>query len=134
MKSCRFGSCVSVCVITLLSATQLVIAADGVETSVVKILVTKREPDLTRPWTKEAPEKASGSGVVIEGNRVLTNAHVVEQADRIEVILFGNERKSYRAIRVGTDPLTDSALIRIEEPKDAPLDVFQRSAAAPRKD
>lgn len=60
---------------------------------------------------------SAASGFVIsQSGEILTNSHVVDQADRIEVILFGNERKSYHAIRVGTDPLTDSALIRLEDP------------------
>ncbi|HYO25134.1 MAG TPA: hypothetical protein VEQ85_09300, partial [Lacipirellulaceae bacterium] len=44
----------------------------GVEASVVKLSVTKREPDFFRPWTKASPTKVSGSGVVISGARILT--------------------------------------------------------------
>ena len=39
--------------------------AAEVESSVVKLSVTKREPDHFRPWTKASPSKVSGSGVVI---------------------------------------------------------------------
>lgn len=60
---------------------------------------------------------SAASGFVLSrSGEILTNNHVVDGADRIEVTLFGNERKRYRAIRVGTDALTDSALIRIEDP------------------
>jgi serine protease Do len=60
---------------------------------------------------------AAGTGFIISNaGDILTNNHVVEGAERIEVSLFGNERKRYRAIRVGSDPLTDSALIRLENP------------------
>ena len=41
---------------------------------------------------------------------------MVEGAERIEVSLFGNERQRYRALLVGRDPRTDSALIRLESP------------------
>jgi serine protease Do len=60
---------------------------------------------------------ATATGFVISNTGdILTNNHVVEGAERIEVSLFGSERKRYRAIRVGSDPLTDSALIRLENP------------------
>ena len=44
---------------------------------VVKVSATMRYPDLTHPWTKHSPQQASGTGVVIDGKRILTNAHVV---------------------------------------------------------
>jgi len=60
---------------------------------------------------------AAGSGFIISSaGDILTNSHVVEGAERIEVSLFGNDRKRYRAIRVGSDPQTDSALIRLQDP------------------
>ena len=60
-------------------------AAGRVENSVVKIFSTMRYPDTFRPWTKQAPTEATGSGVVIEGNRILTNAHVVLYASQVQV-------------------------------------------------
>ncbi|MDE1924382.1 MAG: trypsin-like peptidase domain-containing protein, partial [Gammaproteobacteria bacterium] len=59
--------------------------ADGVSKSVVKIFATLRYPDPYKPWTKQAPTDVSGSGVVIEGQRILTNAHVVLYAGQIQV-------------------------------------------------
>jgi S1-C subfamily serine protease len=60
-------------------------AAPAVENSVVKIFSTARGPDQIRPWSKQSPREASGSGVVIEGRRILTNAHVVAYASQIQV-------------------------------------------------
>jgi S1-C subfamily serine protease len=59
--------------------------AGGVENSVVKIFSTMRYPDPYRPWTKGSPTEATGTGVVIEGKRILTNAHVVGYASQIQV-------------------------------------------------
>ncbi len=59
-------------------------AAD-LESSVVKIFSTVRYPDAGRPWTKQAPNELSGSGVIIEGRRILTNAHVVLYASQVQV-------------------------------------------------
>ena len=51
---------------------------NSVENSVVKVFTTARRPDVYKPWTKLAPSEMTGSGVVIEGKRILTNAHVVQ--------------------------------------------------------
>ena len=55
------------------------------ENTVVKIFSTSRRPDLYRPWTKQAPGEATGTGVIIEGKRILTNAHVVLYASQVQV-------------------------------------------------
>jgi S1-C subfamily serine protease len=59
--------------------------AAQIERSVIKIYTTARQPDLYRPWSKAAATESTGSGVVIEGNRILTNAHVVNYASKVEV-------------------------------------------------
>jgi S1-C subfamily serine protease len=59
--------------------------AHQAETAVVKVFATLRRPDLARPWSKAPPAEVSGSGVVIEGKRILTNAHVVTYASQIQV-------------------------------------------------
>jgi S1-C subfamily serine protease len=58
---------------------------DQVGNSVVKVFATIRRPDPYRPWTKEDPTQVSGSGVVIDGHRILSNAHVVLYASQVEV-------------------------------------------------
>ena len=52
--------------------------ADAIRESVVKIFSTIRSPEPMRPWLKGSPHEASGSGMVVEGKRILTNAHVVQ--------------------------------------------------------
>ncbi len=56
---------------------------------------------------------SSGSGVIIgtEGY-IVTNNHVIKDADQLTVTLFDN--RSYTAIVIGTDPSTDLGLIKIE--------------------
>lgn len=58
---------------------------NSVENSVVKVFTTARRPDPYKPWTKQAPSEATGSGVVIEGKRILTNAHVIQYASQVQV-------------------------------------------------
>jgi S1-C subfamily serine protease len=59
--------------------------AGTVENSVVKVFSTARYPDFYKPWTKQAPSEATGTGVVIEGKRILSNAHVVLWASQVQI-------------------------------------------------
>ncbi|MEX2316137.1 MAG: trypsin-like peptidase domain-containing protein [Pirellulales bacterium] len=89
-------------------------AADGIEASVVKLNVTKRKPDYFRPWTKESPEKISGSGVVIAGKRILTNAHMVTNASQVFVQMRrGGDQLSAKVKAVG--PGIDLAVIELDD-------------------
>jgi serine protease Do len=65
--------------------------------------------------------QASGTGFIISRDGlILTNNHVVEDATKIEVGLYGDDPDvTYTAKVIGADPLTDSALIQLlEKPKD----------------
>src|SRR5437762_8054380 len=44
-----------------------------------------RYPDTWKPWTKLAASQATGSGVVIEGKRILSNAHMVLYAGQVQI-------------------------------------------------
>mgnify|MGYP003682167981 CR=1 FL=1 len=60
------------------------------------------------------PIKGAGSGVIISADGyMVTNNHVVENADLIKVTL--NNKKTYEAELIGTDPTTDLAVLKIEE-------------------
>jgi S1-C subfamily serine protease len=59
--------------------------APAIENSVVKVFATMRYPDPFKPWTKQAPSEVTASGVVIEGRRILTNAHVVLYASQVQI-------------------------------------------------
>jgi S1-C subfamily serine protease len=58
---------------------------DAVESSVVKVFSTVRYPAVYKPWMKQGPSDVTGSGVVIAGNRILTNAHVVMYASGVQI-------------------------------------------------
>lgn len=59
------------------------------------------------------PMVATGSGVIInEKGYIVTNNHVIDDADEVEVTLYDNE--SYKATVIGTDPTTDLALLQIK--------------------
>ena len=65
------------------------------------------------------PTAASGSGVTLSADGyIVTNNHVVEKADKIEVVL--TDKRKFEAKVIGRDPNTDLALIKIEA-KDLPF-------------
>lgn len=59
--------------------------SSAVENAVVKVFSTVRSPDVYKPWTKQEPTEYTGSGVVIEGKRILTNAHVLLYASQVQI-------------------------------------------------
>lgn len=67
------------------------------------------------PRSENQPySRGSGSGVIFtEDGYIVTNNHVIEEADEIEVLL--NDNRTYIAEVVGVDPTTDLAVIKIQE-------------------
>jgi serine protease Do len=71
------------------------------------------------------PAKSAGSGVLVSDNGyIVTNNHVIENAAKIEITL--NNTKTYVAELIGRDPLTDLALLKIEE-ENLPFLVYGNS-------
>src|SRR3954447_12341842 len=74
---------------------------------------------------------ATGSGFVIDSDgHILTNNHVVSGATSITVKL-GKSQASYNAEKIGTDPATDLALLKVDAPADQlhPLALGDSSSA-----
>jgi S1-C subfamily serine protease len=90
-------------------------AQAGIETSVVKVFSTMRYPDPFKPWTKQAPTEATGSGVVIEGRRILTNAHVVLYASQVQVQASAAGDKVSATV-VAVAPGIDLAVLQLDDP------------------
>jgi S1-C subfamily serine protease len=87
----------------------------GIEASVVKVFSTVRHPDPFKPWTKQAPSEISGSGVVIEGKRILTNAHVVLYASQVQVQASAAGDKVSATV-VAVAPGIDLAILKLDDP------------------
>lgn len=66
------------------------------------------------------PIQGAGSGVIISADGyIVTNNHVIDGADNIEVVL--NDKRDFKATLVGTDPTTDIALLKIDAEGLRPL-------------
>jgi S1-C subfamily serine protease len=86
----------------------------SVENSVVKVFATVRYPDLYKPWTKLSPTDITGSGVVIEGKRILTSAHVVAYASQVQI--QANQAGDKVAATVeATGPGIDLAVLKVDD-------------------
>jgi len=71
------------------------------------------------------PRQGAGSGVIITPNGfIVTNNHVIDGADEINVVL--NDKREFKAKLIGTDPSTDLALLKVDA-VDLPVLAFSNS-------
>jgi S1-C subfamily serine protease len=88
--------------------------AGGPEGSVVLVSASIRLPNPTRPWAKQAPVEVMGTGVVIQGKRILTNAHIVSYAGEVFVQSRpGGDRVEARVASIG--PGIDLATLTLDD-------------------
>ena len=99
-------------------------AAKAASPAVVSINTSKvadNAPQSNDPWFRfffgdqgnAHPQTGLGSGVIVSpAGYILTNNHVIEEADQIEVVL--NDGRKSAAQVIGTDPETDLAILKIE--------------------
>ena len=107
-------------------------AAERSVNAVVHVTVqgtVQQAPTMDFFWGyRQAPPqevRGAGSGVIIsDDGYIVTNNHVVENADKIQVHL--NDKRQYDATVIGRDPSTDLALIKIDA-KDLPILPFGNS-------
>ena len=93
--------------------------ASKVTPAIVQITVVSERENPHQDWFffpfKDLPkeQKGSGSGIIIsEDGYILTNNHVVEKASKVTVGL--SDKREFEAKVIGTDPLTDLAVVKID--------------------
>ena len=87
--------------------------ADPIPRSVVKVHVTQRGPSPLRPWAKNEARESSGSGFIIEGKRIITNAHVVQYASQIYVQASGSSERLAAKVLFAAPPI-DLAILTVD--------------------
>jgi len=86
----------------------------AIEGSVVKIYTTAAAPDYFTPWRLLTPRQSSGSGTVIAGNLIMTNAHVIANASFIQAQKHNDpDRVQARVVFVSHE--ADLALITVDD-------------------
>lgn len=99
--------------IALILFTLTLFANDPVKDSIVKIYTAAKVPNYSIPWNSSI-KRSHGSGTIIEGNRILTNAHVVANETFIEVKRYG-ETQRYQAEVEYISHQVDLALLKVKD-------------------
>lgn len=87
---------------------------EDVPTSLVQIFVQSNSVDLSSPWQKKGVESSSGSGVIIDGQRILTAAHVITDYVSVEVKREGMTKRYIADVEfIGNE--CDLAILTVEE-------------------
>lgn len=87
--------------------------ADEMAQSIVKIYTTAEKNSTLAPWNSDS-ESMIGTGFVIQGNRILTNAHVVESSTFIELQRDGKPNR-YEAKVLAISHESDLALLTVKD-------------------
>jgi S1-C subfamily serine protease len=103
------------CLVVLLGLSWAAFAgATDPERSVVQIMTFSQQPDWDEPWRFDAVRRSGGSGFVIKGKRIMTNAHVVSWAKQIIVHRYQDPRPYVAEVEyVGHD--CDLAVLTVED-------------------
>ncbi|MEQ9305937.1 MAG: trypsin-like peptidase domain-containing protein, partial [Marinoscillum sp.] len=114
----------------VVSDVDFVLASERTQSSVVFIQTLSEYEYRTGSWLdwffepRSSQQISSGSGVILsEDGYIVTNNHVIENADRIKVV---HGKKTYDAKMIGKDPSTDLAVLKIEM-NDLPAIQFANS-------
>jgi S1-C subfamily serine protease len=85
------------------------------EKSVVQIINAYQEPNWAAPWIFDVPHYASGTGFLIAGNRIMTNAHVVAWAKQLLVRKYHDPQPYFAKVEFVAQDV-DLAVLKIDDP------------------
>ncbi len=104
--------------ILLLASALTVSAADNfasINQSLIRLTVTGQKPDYRIPWNPGRRRSGSGSGFVIDGRRIMTNAHVVSNGRFIELEKDGDPERYQAQVKfIAHD--CDLAILEVNDP------------------
>ena len=99
--------------LVILMLTFMMAHANSIDSSIVKIYTVSKSTNYMEPWNSSI-QRSSGSGSIISGNRILTNAHVVANETFLEVKKYG-DTKRYQAKVLEVSHDTDLALLEVND-------------------
>lgn len=112
MRTFQFG------IVAILAACLSLLPVARAETdlkdAIVKIFTVVNVPDYWNPWSMRGTASGTGSGAIIRGRKILTNAHVVGNQTFIQVRRFG-DAKRYTARVVAVAHEVDLALLTVDD-------------------
>ena len=100
----------------LLSPPPLQAQIAGVRKSMVRVSTTSQDPDYKVPWNPGNITRGVGAGFIIDGPRIMTNAHVISNA-RFIVVERENDPKKYPAKVKYVAHDCDLAVLEVAEPQ-----------------
>lgn len=101
--------------IFLLALAPVLVFADDLKDAIVKIYSVVNIPDYYNPWSMRGTASGTGSGAILKGRKILTNAHVVGNQTFIQVRRYGEARR-YTARVVSVSHEADLALLTVDDP------------------
>ncbi len=85
------------------------------EKSVVQIFTSYQQPNWSAPWIFDLPRRASGTGFLIDGNRIMTNAHVVAWTTQLIVRRYHDPKPYFAKVEFVAHDI-DLAVLKVEDP------------------
>lgn len=107
--------CLALLTFTLFSLNAGAESPVGMQDSILKIYSFKSDPNYYSPWRLHEPTQLTGSACVIEGGRILTNAHVVANSKYIQ-FKFNQDPKKYDAVVKYVSHEIDLAILEPTDP------------------
>jgi S1-C subfamily serine protease len=112
MKTAVRALLVLACIVVVITPSY---AQRDLKQAIVKIYTVYSEYNYDMPWQLSKQERAVGSGCIISGNRILTNAHVVADQTFIQVKRAGDAQKYNAAVAMVAHEC-DLALLTVDDP------------------
>jgi len=85
------------------------------EKSVVQIFTEFVEPNWAAPWIFDIPRRASGTGFLIDGNRIMTNAHVVAWTSQLVIRKYHDPKPYFAKVEFVAHDI-DLAVLKVDDP------------------
>lgn len=103
------------CTLAALFFAASAFAKEDIKNEIVKIYTVANVPDYWNPWGMRGTTGGTGSGAILKGKKILTNAHVVGNETFIQVRRSGEARR-FQAKVIAVAHEVDLALLSVEDP------------------